>query len=138
MEQVVVVPVPAESRAKQVLGLQRLSRFSRIEEFEQHLSAALNSGIRVFFDGAEPRVLFGQAPEVALTGLRLVFGLDERGVSRFHVLGPGLDASFVLADGAFLAGEADRRRIDLIRYWYRHAKPHLIRAWNGAILSSVG
>jgi hypothetical protein len=123
-------PARAESDARQILGLQQLADFSRLEAFEHHLAAALSSGIRVFFDGGEPLLLSGEAPAVPEGNLRIVIGLDEGGASRFHVLGPGLDASFAMADGSFLAGDADRRRIDLIRYWYRHAKPHLIRTWN--------
>jgi len=128
------VPAPAcaEGSAKKALGLQWLADFSRLEAFEHHLALALNSGIRVFFDGVVPLFLSGEAPVVPEGDLRIVIGLDERGTSRFHVLGPGLDASFAMADGAFLAGDADRRRIDLIRYWYQHAKPHLIRVWNHA------
>lgn len=121
---------PAADDARQVLQLDRLHGLSSFEAFEEHLATVLSSGVCVFFDGAEPLLLAGQGTVAAVSGLRIVIGLDERGASRFHVLGPGVDASFAMADGAFLAGEADRRRIDLIRYWYQHAKPHLIKAWN--------
>ena len=123
---------PAGGGAQQALRLDRLQSFSRLEAFEEHLATVLSSGVCVFFEGAEPLLLAGQGTMGAVGGLRIVIGLDERGVSRFHVLGPGVDAAFALADGTFLAGESDRRRIDLIRYWYQHAKPHLIRAWNDA------
>lgn len=116
--------------ARQVLRLDRLPELSSFEAFEEHLATVLNSGVCVFFDGAEPLLLAGQSTAGAVSGLRIVIGLDERGASRFHVLGPGVDASFAMADGAFLAGESDRRRTDLIRYWYQHAKPHLIKVWN--------
>lgn len=124
------VPSSGRDGARRALRLDRLQGLSRVEAFEEHLAAALNSGVWVFFDGTEPLLLAGRAPAGSLGGLRIVIGPDERGTPRFHVLGPGVDASFALADGAFLAGESDRRRTDLIRYWYRHAQPHLIRVWN--------
>lgn len=111
------------------LGMNRLSAFSWVEAFEEHLAVVLSSGTCVFFVGERPVVLAGR-PSAPVRGLRIVIGFDGHGASRFHVLGPGVDASFAMTDGTFLAGEADRRRIDLIRYWYQHAKPHLIRVWN--------
>lgn len=125
------VPASGQGGARQALRLDQLPGFSRIEEFEEHLATTLASGVCVFFDGTEPLLLSGQAPAGTLGGLRIVIGPDDLGASRFHILGPGVDASFAMADGAFLAGEADRRRTALIRYWYRHAQPHLIRVWNG-------
>ncbi|WP_257303988.1 hypothetical protein [Geothrix campi] len=114
---------------QQALRLDLLPGFSRIEAFEEHLAAALNSGVCVYFDEAEALLLSGRAPDGILSGLRIVLGPEAQVPARFHILGPGVDASFAFADGSFLAGEADRRRIDLIRYWYQHAKPHLIQVW---------
>lgn len=120
----------------QTLRFHRLPEFSRIEDFEDHLATVLSSGVCVFFEGAEPLLLSGRPPVGSLRGLRIEFGLEGRAPSRFHVLGPGVDASFATADGAFLAGESNRRRIDLIRYWYHNAKPYLMRVW-GATHTSV-
>ena len=114
----------------QALRFDRLPEFSRIEDFEDHLSTVLNSGVCVFFDGAETLLLSGRAPAGPWRGLRIELGPEDRAPLRFHVLGPGVDASFATADGTFLAGEANRRRIDLIRYWYHNAKPYLMRVWN--------
>jgi hypothetical protein len=107
-----------------------LQGFSRIEAFEEHLATVLNSGLCVYFDGTETLLLFGRAPLGSVGGLRIEFGPDVQGPARFHVLGPGVDASFAQADGSFLAGASDRRRIDLVRYWYQQARPHLLRVWN--------
>jgi hypothetical protein len=101
-----------------------------MEDFEEHLATVLNSGLCVYFDGAEALLLFGRAPLGSVGGLRIEIGRETSAPLRFHVLGPGVDASFAQADGSFLAGASDRRRIDLIRYWYQHARPHLLRAWN--------
>ncbi|WP_257308929.1 hypothetical protein [Geothrix fuzhouensis] len=114
----------------QTLRFHRLPEFSRIEDFEDHLATVLNSGVCVFFEGAEPLLLSGRPLVGSLRGLRIELGPEGRAPSRFHVLGPGVDASFATTDGAFLAGEANRRRIDLIRYWYHNAKPYLLRVWN--------
>jgi len=118
------------SGVHQALRFDRLSGLSRIEDFEDHLATALNSGVCVFFDGAETLLLSGKAPAGTVNGLRIKIGPEDQAPSRFHVLGPGVDASFATADGTFLAGESNRRRIDLIRYWYQNAKPHLARIWN--------
>jgi hypothetical protein len=114
----------------QALRFDRLPDYTRIEDFEDHLATVLKSGVCVFFDGAEPLLLSGRAPAGAWHGLRLELGPEEQAPLRFHVLGPGVDASFATVDGTFLAGEANRRRIDLIRYWYHNAKPYLMRVWN--------
>ncbi|WP_243301207.1 hypothetical protein [Geothrix oryzisoli] len=114
----------------QALALERLPGFSRIEEFEDHLASALSSGICVYFDGPEAWLLAGTPLAGTPSSLRIEIGTGMLCPPRFHVLGPGVDASFAIADGALLAGESDRRRIDLIRYWYQKAKPHLIRVWN--------
>lgn len=116
----------------QALRLDRLPGFTRIEEFEEHLASFLSSGIWVYFDGADAWLRFGPTPPHPLDGLRIELGLEGRTPSRLHVLGPGADATFAIADGAFLAGAADRRRIDLVRYWYQYAKPHLLRVWSVA------
>lgn len=112
------------------LDFERLAGLTQVEAFEEHLIQVLNSGARVFFEDGEPRIVEGPAPAHPLPGLRLVIGFDAHGTSRFHVLGAGADASFAVADGVLLAGGSDRRQTDLIRYWYLHAKPHLIKAWN--------
>jgi hypothetical protein len=112
------------------LRFDRLRGFSRIEEFEEHLATVLNSGLCVYFDGAEALLLFGRAPLGSVGDLRIEIGPGAQAPSRFHVLGPGVDASFAQADGSFLAGASDRRRIDLVRYWYQQARPHLLRVWN--------
>jgi hypothetical protein len=115
---------------RQSLRFEQLPEFSRVEDFEDHLATVLSSGVCVFFDGAETLLLSGRAPAGSLQGLRIEFGPEGCAHSRFHILGPGVDASFTTADGTFLAGEANRRRIDLVRYWYHNAKPHLLRVWN--------
>lgn len=125
----VFAPETLTGGVHQGLRFDRLREFSRIEDFEDHLAAVLNSGICVFFDGGEPLLLSGKAPAGIVSGLRII-GPKDQAPSRFHVLGPGIDASFATVDGTFLAGESNRRRIDLIRYWYQNAKPHLDRIWN--------
>src|SRR5512133_4387830 len=98
----------------QALRFDRLPEFSRIEDFEDHLATVLSSGVCVFFDGAEPLLLSGRAPAGSWRGLRIELGSEDQAPLRFHVLGPGVDASFATVDGTFLAGESNRRRIDLI------------------------
>ncbi len=121
---------PPTGGVYQALRFDRLPEFSRIEDFEDHLAAVLSSDIYVFFDGAETLLLSGRAPAGSIHGLRIELGPEDRAPLRFHVLGPGVDASFATVDGTFLVGEANRRRIDLIRYWYHNAKPYLMRVWN--------
>ena len=113
------------------LGFGQLAGEVRIEAFEAHLTRLLNSGTCVFLGAGTPRVVGGPAPARPLQGLRLVIDSDEQGASRFHVLGAGVDTSFALADGTLVAGGSDHRRADLIRYWFLHAKPHLLKAWMG-------
>jgi hypothetical protein len=48
----------------------------------------------------------------------------------FHVQRPGLNASFSLLDGELLKGEASSREIDLIRWWFKRARPQLVAHWN--------
>jgi hypothetical protein len=112
------------------LRFDQLAGFDRIEDFEDHLQKALASGACVFFDGEKPLLLSGRPIADFAQGLHIEIRSTAHAPETFHVLGPGMDASFALGDGTFLAGESNRRRIDLIRYWYGHAKPHLIRIWH--------
>jgi len=120
---------PASTGVQARLRFDLLAGFYRIEDFEDHLQNVLGSGTCVFFDGEKPLLLSGRPLAGLAPGLRLEIRSTALAPRTFHILGPGMDASFALADGIFLAGESNRRRIDLIRYWYGHAKPHLIRVW---------
>lgn len=113
-----------------LLGFNALPQFTQVGQFEEHLERFLGSGALVFWENGEPVLGFGRAQVDRVHGLRIEIRSREHAPPHFHVVAPGVNASFSIADGSLIAGSIGHRQKDLVRFWYHQAKVELIRVWN--------
>ncbi len=105
----------------------RVHASNDLHEAAACLRLLLSSGFAVWNDGRliETRVLVAR-----LDRLKIVIHTREHGPPHFHVSAPGLDATFSIEQCELLFGAITGKDRRLIEYWYRHARPLLIRTWN--------
>jgi hypothetical protein len=91
------------------------------------LRLLLSGGFSVWDDGRllETRVLVDR-----IDRLKIVIHTREHGPPHFHVSAPGIDAAFSIGRCELLFGAVSGKERRLIKYWYEHARPLLIRTWN--------
>lgn len=120
----------AEDVALRMLGFDKIRNFSKLEEFETHLQAFLNSGVKIHVVDGVPRVMFIRQHVDQINGLRIDIYAREHAPPHFHVKGNGVDTSFAIADCALLAGKISQRDEELVRFWYSESKAKLLEVWN--------
>lgn len=113
-----------------ILGFDRINDFTKIDDFEHHLSRLFESGAYVYFDRAQPILLFGRQLVERLGGLKIEIYAREHAPPHFHVKGGDVDAVFAIADCSLLRGTIGRREEDLVRFWFNKSKGRLVEVWN--------
>jgi hypothetical protein len=108
---------------------QLIAGASSLDDLAAALETLLSGGYSVWTDG---RLIQIKALVGRVSGLRIVVYPREHPPPHFHVVAPGLNASFSILDGSPLEGELDAARLRLIQYWFRRSRPKLIAAWNAA------
>ncbi len=71
------------------------------------------------------RALVGYA-----NGLKIEVYPNEHPPAHFHVRGGDVNASFSIENCRLLGGNTNGREHDLVLFWYKDARPQLIRKWN--------
>ena len=105
----------------------RISGATTLQGSALCLHRLTSGGFAVWEDG---RLIETRARVDQLRGLRIEIHVREHGPPHFHVTAPGINASFAIADCSLLVGELSRRDLDLVEYWYKSARPLLVRTWN--------
>jgi hypothetical protein len=65
-----------------------------------------------------------------IENLRIEVRSDEHPPPHFHIVGPGIDASYTIEDCSPLNGRLDGRKERLLRKWFRGCHSKLIQIWN--------
>jgi hypothetical protein len=106
---------------------ERIRRSADLPELARSLRLLLSGGFGIWEDGTlyEIRVRVDR-----LQGLTIVIHTREHGPPHFHVVADGINASFAIDDGSHLAGTLSPGATRLVTYWYRSARPLLVRVWN--------
>ncbi len=108
-----------------------LEPVQNLAELAEHLERFLNSGCYIWFEpNGERLLLFGRALVDKIRGLKIHIYPDEHAPPHFHVVAPGIDAAFSIADCSLIKGSVDSKTRDLIVYWYGAARPKLVEVWN--------
>lgn len=91
------------------------------------LEILLSEGYAVWVDGRlyEIRQLIAR-----VNGLRIEVFSREHAPPHFHVSSADIDATFSVADGAFIHGTIDGRSRKLVEWWYGRARNVVVAAWN--------
>lgn len=106
---------------------QRLRDAGSLEDAAVVLGHLLSGGYSVWSDGS----LYSIRQLVErLRGLRIEVHANEHAPPHFHVTGPDVDATFAIADCAYLQGNIDGREERLVRWWFERSRPLVIAAWN--------
>lgn len=63
-------------------------------------------------------------------GLRIEVYPDEHPPPHFHVKGANIDATFNILDCTYINGHIRPREEKLVKWWYQHSRPALIKIWN--------
>ena len=105
----------------------RIQASSDLQEAAACLRLLMSGGFAVWEDGRliETRVLVER-----IDRLKIVIHTREHGPPHFHVSAPGLDAAFSIERCELLFGAVNGKERRLIEYWYKDARPLLIRTWN--------
>ena len=91
------------------------------------LALLLSGGYSVWTDGT----LYNIKQLVArVNGLNIEVFAREHPPPHFHISGGGIDATFSLADCAYLKGRIGGRERALVEWWYQRSRSTLVRAWN--------
>ena len=98
-----------------------------LAESAQCLLLLLSGGYSVWEDGHLYEV---RALVAALGGLKIIIHTREHGPAHFHVVAPGIDASFAIDGCRLLEGELSGRERRLIEYWHSSARSTLVKIWN--------
>lgn len=107
----------------------RIANSGTLEESARCLFLLLTGGYSVWEDGRliEIRGLVHQ-----IHGLKISIYSREHGPPHFHVIAPGINASFAIADCRPLEGHLAGRELSLVRYWHASARSTLVAAWNAS------
>ena len=111
-------------------GFYKIIDFKQVEEFETHLEEFLNSSASILWEDGQQILGIGKALVGQVSGLRIEIRPREHAPPHFHVIGPGINASFSISNGEHLAGNLDSRQINKIQFWYEFSKHKLIQVWN--------
>lgn len=105
----------------------RIMQAQTLDEAADSLLRLLDGGFAVWRDGnlLETRALVGR-----LGRLRIIIRSREHAPPHFHVETGDTTASFSILDGSLLSGRIPNRDRDLVGYWYRSARPLLVKIWN--------
>lgn len=114
----------------ELLGFNKFSEFSTLEEFEKHLAFLMSSGAYIFHEDGESFPIFGRALVERIGALKIEIYPKEHAPPHFHVKGPDVDATFHLTTGRYIDGRIDGRSRDVIEYWFGRARLKLIGVWN--------
>jgi hypothetical protein len=105
----------------------RISNSVTLAESVECLLLLLSGGYSVWEDG---HLLEIRALVDSLNGMKIVIHTREHGPAHFHVIAPGINASFSIADCRQLTGEISSRERRLVEYWHISARSRLIDVWN--------
>lgn len=105
----------------------RISRSATLEDSATCLLLLLAGGYSVWDDGRlyEIRVLVA-----TINRLKISIYPREHAPAHFHVVAPGINASFAITDCRLLDGGIPTRERRLVEYWHASARPTLITVWN--------
>jgi hypothetical protein len=85
----------------------------------------------VQFDDDGTLLLFGSKQHVdRINGLTIQVLPREHPPPHFHVIGPGINASFSILDGTHLAGDLSSKQRKAVEFWYPRSRPLLVHTWN--------
>jgi hypothetical protein len=105
----------------------RIASSDTLEQSAACLLRLLSGGFAVWEDG---RLLEIRVLVAVLNRLTIVIHTREHGPAHFHVLAPGINASFAITDCTLLEGEISGKDRRLIEYWHGAARPTLVHVWN--------
>lgn len=87
----------------------------------------LDEPTQVAPDGA---IIHIRAQIARLESLRIEIRLREHAPPHFHVMAPGIDASFAIEDCRLIADNVDGGTQRKIEVWFRGSRAVLVRTWN--------
>jgi len=105
----------------------RITNSGNLTESAECLLLLLSGGYSVWTDG---RLLETRVLVATLNRLKISIYPREHAPAHFHVVAPGINASFAIADCRLLEGAIPGRERRLIEYWHASARPKLIETWN--------
>ena len=105
----------------------RANEATSLEDLAELLSELLVGGYSV-----SPRgdLYYIKQLVARVRGLRIHVYAREHPPPHFHVESADVDATFTIDACKYLGGNIDGREVRLVEWWYAHAKPALIAAWN--------
>lgn len=106
---------------------ERTESASSIEDATAILEELLSGGYSIWDDGS---LYFIKQLVAKVNNLRIEVFPDEHPPPHFHVVYPGVNASFALADGSLIKGQIGRREHGLVKWWYDRKRSLVIKAWN--------
>jgi hypothetical protein len=110
--------------------LERLLReATSLQQTAAVLSELLTGGYSIWTDGS---LYFIKQLVARVKGIEIHVYSNEHAPPHFHVKSADLDASFAIADCAYLTGNIDGREQRLVRWWYERSRPLLVAAWNAS------
>lgn len=104
----------------------KISAARNLDELAATLEHLLSSGM-VMFDG---QLIFTRKLVARVQGVRIAINPREHAPPHFHILAPGLNASFTIDSCSLLAGEISANHQRLVEKWFMSARPLLVREWN--------
>jgi hypothetical protein len=106
---------------------QRTERVTTVEEAATILEELLGGGYSIWDDGS---LYFIKQLVAKVNNLRIEVFPDEHPPPHFHVVYPGVNASFALSNCSLLKGHIGNRERGLVKWWYDRSRALVIKAWN--------
>ena len=105
----------------------RLAESQTLDEVTLVLYQLLTGGYSVSLHGS---LYYARALVAVVEGLRVEVRVKEDAPPHFHVIADQVNASFAIADCAFLQGDLPPGALQMIERWHKGARPLLVRRWN--------
>jgi hypothetical protein len=106
---------------------ERTERAATLDESAAILEELLGGGYSIWDDGS---LYFIKQLIAKVRNLRIEVYPDEHPPPHFHVVYPGVNASFALSDGSLIKGQIGNRERALVKWWYDRSRKFVIQAWN--------
>lgn len=106
------------------------SDLETFEEWAEYLEAMLNEQCSVMMIDGKLTLLEIKVLVDKVRGMRIEVYSREHSPPHFHIRSADINASFSIEDCKLIEGSITSGDYNKICYWYEHAKPKLIQAWN--------
>ena len=106
---------------------ERTERAATLEEAAAILTELLGGGYSIWDDGS---LCFIRQLVAKVNNLRIEVFPNEHPPPHFHVVFPGGNASFALADCSLIKGHISNGERALVKWWYDRSRALVIKSWN--------